>query len=105
MLKYFGSEWLIVAIALGCLLLVLVMEWIRDWWQAMGGSASDWETTCPKRDDQLHCNCWYDGEACCACGDPAHQPCGNYPACGDPACDVAARDTVSKFFVDGKETP
>lgn len=24
---------------------------------------------CPKRDDKLHCNCWYDGEACCSCGD------------------------------------
>jgi hypothetical protein len=29
------------------------------------------ETSCPKRDDKQHCNCWYDGEACCACGDKA----------------------------------
>ena len=29
---------------------------------------SDWETTCPKREDGQHCDCWYDGEACCACG-------------------------------------
>lgn len=29
------------------------------------------ETPCPKRDDGQHCNCWYDGETCCACGDPA----------------------------------
>ena len=29
------------------------------------------ETPCPKREDKQHCNCWYDGEACCACGDPA----------------------------------
>lgn len=28
-----------------------------------------WETTCPKREDHQHCNCWYDGEKCCACGD------------------------------------
>ena len=28
----------------------------------------DWETECPKRDDKQHCNCWYDGKACCACG-------------------------------------
>lgn len=29
---------------------------------------TEWETPCPKRDDKQHCNCWYDGEACCACG-------------------------------------
>ncbi len=29
------------------------------------------ETPCPARDDAMHCNCWYDGEACCACNDPA----------------------------------
>lgn len=29
---------------------------------------SDDETPCPKRSDEQHCNCWYDGEACCACG-------------------------------------
>lgn len=23
---------------------------------------------CPKRDDQTHCNCWWDGKPCCACG-------------------------------------
>lgn len=28
------------------------------------------ETPCPARDDGIHCNCWYDGRACCACGDP-----------------------------------
>ena len=28
------------------------------------------ETPCPKRDDKQHCNCWYDGAACCACGAP-----------------------------------
>lgn len=33
------------------------------------------ETPCPKREDKQHCNCWYDGEACCACGDnPAAVP-------------------------------
>lgn len=29
----------------------------------------DWETPCPNREDGQHCNCWYDGGACCACGD------------------------------------
>ena len=31
----------------------------------------DWETPCPKRADKTHCDCWYDGETCCACGAPA----------------------------------
>ena len=26
---------------------------------------------CPVREDQQHCNCWYDSAACCACGAPA----------------------------------
>lgn len=26
------------------------------------------EEACCKRDDKQHCNCWYDGKACCACG-------------------------------------
>ena len=26
------------------------------------------ETECPSREDDLHCNCWYDGDKCCACG-------------------------------------
>ena len=30
----------------------------------------EWETPCPKREDKVHCDCWYDGEMCCACGDP-----------------------------------
>lgn len=29
-----------------------------------------WETKCPKSDDGFHCEHWYDGEACHACGDP-----------------------------------
>lgn len=32
---------------------------------------NDWETPCLKREDGIHCTCWYDGEKCCACGDPA----------------------------------
>jgi hypothetical protein len=28
-----------------------------------------WETPCPKRKDKKHCDCWYDGETCCACGE------------------------------------
>ncbi len=33
------------------------------------------ETPCPAREDKIHCNCWYDGEACCACGDPEMSMC------------------------------
>ncbi len=34
-------------------------------------TAVEEETPCPVRDDKQHCDCWYDGQACCACGDPA----------------------------------
>jgi hypothetical protein len=41
-------------------------------------TSNDWETECPKREDRQHCNCWYDGEACCACGDnPPMENCMN----------------------------
>lgn len=33
------------------------------------GLPENWETPCPKRSDKLHCDCWFDGKACCACGD------------------------------------
>lgn len=33
------------------------------------GPGPGWETDCPKREDRMHCNCWYDGGRCCACGD------------------------------------
>ena len=23
---------------------------------------------CPKREDELHCVCWWDAEPCCSCG-------------------------------------
>lgn len=36
---------------------------------ARDGEATHWETPCPKREDKQHCDCWYDGERCCACGD------------------------------------
>lgn len=26
---------------------------------------------CPQREDGQHCNCWFDGDACCNCGAPA----------------------------------
>ena len=32
------------------------------------------ETSCPKREDGQHCGCWYDGGACCACGDDPMHP-------------------------------
>lgn len=28
------------------------------------------ETPCPQRTDEMHCSCWYDGDECCACGEP-----------------------------------
>lgn len=34
----------------------------------------DWETPCPNRGDMQHCECWYDGGHCCACGDPGSCP-------------------------------
>jgi len=30
-------------------------------------TAFEEETPCLKRDDGIHCNCWYDGKKCCAC--------------------------------------
>jgi hypothetical protein len=50
--------------------------WTRELAQPPAVSASpatpsDEETPCPVRSDKQHCNCWYDGEPCCACGDPA----------------------------------
>jgi len=41
-----------------------------------------WETKCPKREDEAHCNCWYDEKACCACGD-------NPPHVCEPGCSCA----------------
>lgn len=29
----------------------------------------EWETPCPKREDKIHCECWYDGNPCCGCGE------------------------------------
>lgn len=26
-----------------------------------------WESSCLKRADGQHCDCWYDGDRCCAC--------------------------------------
>lgn len=37
------------------------------------GKIIDEETPCPKRDDEIHCVCWWEGEACCACDDPAFE--------------------------------
>lgn len=39
----------------------------------------EWETDaetehCPKMSDGTHCEHWWDGEACCACGAPAMSP-------------------------------
>lgn len=32
---------------------------------------SAFETACPVRADHVHCECWWDGESCCACKDRA----------------------------------
>jgi len=37
----------------------------------MQATGDDWETPCPDREDKQHCNCWYDGDKCCSCGDAA----------------------------------
>ena len=29
------------------------------------------ETACPKGTEDIHCNCWYDGDKCHFCDDPA----------------------------------
>jgi hypothetical protein len=29
------------------------------------------EGLCYAREDEQHCNCWWDGNACCSCGHPA----------------------------------
>jgi len=34
---------------------------------------NEWETPCPARTDGQHCDHWYDGGKCCACGDPAER--------------------------------
>lgn len=26
------------------------------------------EEYCPRREDETHCECWWDGDACCSCG-------------------------------------
>jgi hypothetical protein len=49
---------------------------IRVWREKLEATLSEAEpvkdeTPCPKREDKQHCNCWYDGERCCACGDEA----------------------------------
>lgn len=35
----------------------------------------DVETPCPKSEDGIHSEGWYDGEECADCGDPALGPC------------------------------
>lgn len=29
--------------------------------QSIQRESRDWETPCPKREDKIHCTCWYDG--------------------------------------------
>ena len=31
--------------------------------------SDDKDTCCPVQQDGQHCNCWQDGDPCCACGD------------------------------------
>lgn len=39
------------------------------------------ETPCPRRDDGVHCECWYEGEACCSCGAAAMLSGKEHPPC------------------------
>jgi len=32
--------------------------------------AEDEDGYCEKHEEGTHCECWWDGEACCACGAP-----------------------------------
>lgn len=34
-----------------------------------GDIGDDEETPCPKREDEIHCVHWWEGEPCCDCGD------------------------------------
>lgn len=37
-----------------------------------------WVEYCPDSEDNKHCSCWWDGLACCYCGDPpTHDKYGN----------------------------
>ena len=55
----------------GSLALRLMRRTSRRFWLLPDDQQQDWETPCPKRDDSMYCVCWYDGDPCCACGDPA----------------------------------
>lgn len=50
-----------------------------DWQEVVmdGGIATltpvEGETSCPAREDEQHCNCWYDGKKCCGCGNPGER--------------------------------
>lgn len=46
-------------------------------------SEKEWETPCPKREDEIHCVHWYDGEACCGCGDNPYHFCEKGCGCED----------------------
>ena len=51
-----------------------VMEaWLGERSEPKDGISIMREATieCEPSDDGLHCNCWYDGEACCRCHAPA----------------------------------
>lgn len=39
------------------------------------------EEFCPLREDEIHCDCWWDCGACCACGVPPHDNPDNCDGC------------------------
>jgi hypothetical protein len=44
---------------------------------------ADDETPCPVREDGLHCECWYDGNACCGCQHEAILNGQAWPTCAE----------------------
>lgn len=57
----------------------------------------DEETPCRKREDGLHCECWYGGNKCCGCGDGDRTLGGEWPTCTE----VRAVETGGSRDVDG----
>lgn len=43
-----------------------ILKGLDCWWSPI---KDDEETPCLKREDGLHCVCWYDSEPCCSCGE------------------------------------
>jgi len=58
----------------------------------------DQETPCPVREDKIHCVCWWEGEACCGCGDgPSTQRKEKYLICDKCLCVVKNHKGLGVF--------